>query len=362
MRSLINEETQNDILIQEPKEREEQEQQDRFNHVEKVHYQIEVDDAVFIDRLIAYASKNNGCSPYEDSQGRKYIFYPVYRKKGSQQMEMCLVHETGCDLKDRISYFNGEDSLKVSGKIIYVGYPKKLQQVTDIQGQNLKNFIVFDNFQDAINDKATKPQIKALSNHKIPYYITNSETELMSVNQALSAICTLLKKENQQSIIKSRYVFAALIFYLLFLGVFTNALLYFYLVMERYQWDFKLISKILIYLGFLIVVCIQDAVVLGSVAKLSDVSNKCLEKMFQLLIVILVAFKGLVLEGLSIWKLVKVFQSDPMTSNLNILIPIGCLIAPIPFSILVTRLIEKDTWESDRKKKINNFKKFRLNF
>ncbi|TNV77447.1 hypothetical protein FGO68_gene3172 [Halteria grandinella] len=63
--------------------------------------------------------------------------------------EMCLLHEKGCNLEDRIAYASDHERLEVTGSIYYQNlqdafpnYKNDIQQWYDV-----RNFIVMDNFQ-----------------------------------------------------------------------------------------------------------------------------------------------------------------------------------------------------------------------
>ncbi|TNV77410.1 hypothetical protein FGO68_gene11667 [Halteria grandinella] len=278
--------------------------------VEKVHFQIEVDDVSFIDKLSIHASINGG-SLHQDERGKKYLFYLV---KSEGQQEMCLLHEKECNLYNKVAYQNGEWRFNVTGKIFYKNNQDGNLNINDQNNNNhrTRKFIVVDNMPMVKVYEIQKNNEILRLNSKNPLFCISSDTDMDSGDKALLEIGNILKSANLN--FKDEYTIKSnaeiILTILLTIGVISIALICFWVVMEAYSWDFKIYLQILIYLGFIIAIIIVVGLIYAGLEKLHDKYNDFFTRSlfwgFQILF-------GTVSFGLFIWKLVTVIKHHPQT-------------------------------------------------
>ncbi|TNV77395.1 hypothetical protein FGO68_gene12961 [Halteria grandinella] len=328
-----------------------------MRHVEKVHYQIEVDDVTFIDKLASLLAERGGLL-YYDEQGKKYLFYLV---KSKETQEMCLLHEQGCNLKDKISYNSGQEELSVTGMIHYQNllYGSLNQNLEIQQVSSVRNFLIADNLpfdNNAVRNQVTQNYQKIKKQFKAPYYFINTDISLESADLAFSEIGKILKNANEQTTgIFSTDNAAIILVNMLSIGILSNSLLCFWLIMETQDWDFKIYWQILIYIGFIIATLVGEVLIFAALINL----YAKFENVFTAILLGAILFLiGPVETGLFIWKLVTSIQNPAYSQYLWSLIT---FVIQIPVCFFIYWGVKSKTWNEEANARILQYKKFRLN-
>ncbi|TNV77224.1 hypothetical protein FGO68_gene15188 [Halteria grandinella] len=215
---------------------------------EKLHHQIIVSDPIFIDKVEIHAISLGG-STHQDAKGNKFIFYPVFKQDDPSQMELAVLSTDGCKFLENVGWHDGGQPPDVAGVMHWInegnqdtGVLNKVQ----IEKRETREFIVSE-----MDNKIIAPNCIV---YKIDF------GDLSTVDRALTQICRILSIANnrqKRSLTVKRYLVSAFIFVLVD-GYFCNCLLYYWVVMQSVQWQYKLIYQILIYIAFLVGVAIQD--------------------------------------------------------------------------------------------------------
>ncbi|TNV77549.1 hypothetical protein FGO68_gene1743 [Halteria grandinella] len=328
-------------------------------HVEKVHYQIEVDDVSFIDKLASLLAERGGLL-YYDEQSKKYLFYLVISKK---TQEMCLLHEQGCNLEDKIAYNSGQVQLKVTGMIHYQnvhnGKPNHISEIQQVP--SVRDFLIADNQpfdNDAIRNQVKQNYQKIKNKFKAPFYFISTDISLESVDLAFSEIGKILKNANELSTpIFSDDNIGITVLNMFFIGVLSNTLLCFWLLMEAYNWDFKIYWQILIYIGFFIAIIVAEGLIIAALAKLNEKFDNIFTQIILYAFGILIGPTEL---GLLIWKLVTIIQNPPLAYS-QYLWSLITFAIQIPVCFFIYWAVKSLEWDEEANARILQYKKFRLN-
>ncbi|TNV77484.1 hypothetical protein FGO68_gene17633 [Halteria grandinella] len=177
------------------------------------------------------------------------------------------------------------------------------------------------------------------------------------VDHVICEICRILAVKEVKRFEK---IMEYLSYHLILLGIFCNALLYFYLVMDAKGWEFKLIWQIAVYIGFLIGVLIQQAVIFAIFLAVNEYSSLDGDSVGNVFVVTLI-LEALAAIGIYIWKLIISIKSDPQLSNPYIWHAVGSLVASIIAVYIIDYFINRPEIRQKQLAKKENFLKFRLN-
>ncbi|TNV77511.1 hypothetical protein FGO68_gene11794 [Halteria grandinella] len=322
-------------------------------HVEKVHYQIEVDDASFLDKLSLQALINGG-SIHQDGQGKKYLFYPIQRE-GEQ--EMCLLHEKDCNFKDKISYIHGESELQVRGKIFYQKNRYSKSNIDLQVSREFRNFIIVDNClidNVLINFDVTQQYQIISKKFNAPIYLINSVTSMESVDKAFLEIVNILQPPRINSSFCGNLLFL-IFFNLMIIGMIAIAQIIFWYLMDANDWKFNVYYQVLIILGCIIAAFIGLIIAVFGVMSIGRNSNILSGMAFVCLVILL----GPIMIGLYIKKLVIIIQSYPQEYQRYTWYTIS-FVLDIPIFIGLQLYWTSYNGRIGAKARIDLFKKFRL--
>ncbi|TNV77643.1 hypothetical protein FGO68_gene9036 [Halteria grandinella] len=339
MRGLLNDSADNASQVQ-------------LRHIEKVHFQIEVSNRTLIDKLIFYAIEKGGTC-HEDSEGRVYLFYPVLRKGIDKHQELCLIHETGCDLSDKISYHNGQDELKVTGNIIYAHHSEQSGPQFNQQDDDSEKvtFIILDNFKSK-SDKKSAAIVQRASTFskqsKSSLHFADSDTDMKSMDAAICEMCKILKKKNKKSMDFMSLILAIPIMFPKALGLLCNTLFYYWLVTDN--GSFGTTTEVFIYIGFLIATILQDYTLITFLIKTAEASENFCVKLFAYILLLAL---GPLQVAISYWQFKNSHYDPVYQKHLIWNIVVAAIIAALMYYIL-----KRVNWEDEQEKKLSNFLKF----
>ncbi|TNV77633.1 hypothetical protein FGO68_gene7178 [Halteria grandinella] len=326
-------------------------------HVDKVHFQLEVNDPSLIDKLTVFAIRNGG-SKHEDGQGKKYLFYPVYRQDTREDKELCLLHEVGCDLKDRIAYYNGRDFMEVYGRIHYANFAGGQyvrHQSHQVEGE-FKKFMILDNLKAEDKDSVQEIIKQAKLSKEVLYY-THSDKDLDYIDFVICDMCRHIHEVDRQGY-QSAFTKAIVMFYFALLGVFCNALVYFYLLMQAYDWEFKTIWLIAIYIGFIIAVCVQETIIIFGINMIGRSINKEDASMDTTFFII--EIKCLISVIIVVWELIYTIQNGSINLKQYIWYTVSCAVIPVLITIITYCIFQRYTSKKAKVDKNKAFMKFKL--
>ncbi|TNV77493.1 hypothetical protein FGO68_gene6222 [Halteria grandinella] len=276
-------------------------------HTEKINYAFTVTDPHFLELIEMHAIQEGGSS-YLDEDEKKYIFYPCIMESGK---EIVVIAEQGCHYYTKVAWHDGKEPKHQCDQIKYYAKPSMIDEREYVQYPEFEICYVAiyaKNLHDSEEITERMVQMKNdLKNLKVSMFEIDP-SKIETIDKAIIEACKLLKKQydkGKKKPLVSNYSYSFTQFFKT-IGTLTNALLYFFLVMEAKVWQFHLILQILIYIGLLFAVAVQNIVIsiVFSLCTSREDRTEWRGHIFGTL------FTSVIVVALAIWKFVLLLNEN----------------------------------------------------